>query len=126
MVDEERNTTLHYARYGRMANNLSYGVLKKERTDFLFHKNRHGYTTLDKALTERMVSALVRDVPLHHRLVYISQRLSSREKSARPHTARNSWSDENLDRLLHKTRTSLAKKEAGTDIETVDEKHIQR
>ena len=34
MVDEERNTTLHYARYGRMANNLIYGVLKKERKGF--------------------------------------------------------------------------------------------
>lgn len=73
-----------------------------------------------------MVSALVRAVPLKHRLVYISQRLSSREKSARSHIARSSWLDENLDRLLHKTRTSLAKNEAGTDIETVDEKHIQR
>ena len=126
MVDEEGNTTLHYARYGRMANVLIHGVMKREQTDFLLHKNRHGHTALDKAVTEGMVSALVRAVPLEHRLAYISQCISSREKSAIPHTARSRRFEEHLDELLQKTRTSLAKKEAGTDIDTDDENRIQR
>ena len=126
MVDEEGNTALHYARYGQMAYILIHGVLKSERKDFLFHKNRHGYTALDKAVTEGMISALVSAVPLEHRLEYISQCISSRERSAIPHTARSRCLDEHLDGLLQKTRSSLAKKEADTDFETDDENRIQR